>query len=140
MPRSPILSCLLAAGLFLAALALPAQAQGLDCRNPVTQADMNGCAHSEWQMQDAWLNSAYGDAMKLMKDWDADLPEDEQGAADKLREAQRAWITYRDAACAAEGYAMRGGSAEMLLVYGCMTRLTEARAADLQNLYDSYSN
>ncbi|TXH96313.1 MAG: DUF1311 domain-containing protein [Pseudorhodobacter sp.] len=70
--------------------------------------------------------------MAVMQAIDADLPEDERGAADLLRKGQKAWISFRDDACAAEGYVMHGGSAEPMLVYGCMARLTEARAEDLR--------
>ncbi|WP_395540266.1 lysozyme inhibitor LprI family protein [Neotabrizicola sp. sgz301269] len=123
-----------------AALLLPLPAQALDpvCDDVTTQAGMNDCAYDDWQTQDALLNDAYAEAMALLKNWDADLPANLQGGADKLREGQRAWITYRDAACAAEGYAMRGGSAEPLLVYGCMARLTESRTKDLQDMVAAY--
>lgn len=126
--------------LLAAALLLPMPALALDptCDDVTTQAGMNDCAYADWQTQDALLNDAYADAMALLKQWDADLPTELQGGAVKLREGQRAWITYRDAACAVEGYAMRGGSAEPLLVYGCMARLTESRAKDLQEMVDAY--
>jgi uncharacterized protein YecT (DUF1311 family) len=55
-----------------------------------------------------------------------------------LREAQRAWITFRDKACEAEGFAMRGGSAEPLLVYGCMRQLTEERTGHLTVMVQAY--
>ena len=124
--------------LFLVGLALPAAAQDLDCANAVTQMDMNQCAYLDWEKADTRLNDAYGLAMALLKDWDADLPEDDRGAARALKEAQRAWITFRDKACEAEGYAMKGGSAEPLLVYGCMFQLTDDRADQLMALVDAY--
>ena len=55
-----------------------------------------------------------------------------------MREAQRAWITFRDNACAAEGYAMKGGSAEPLVVYGCMRTLTLERTAHLTSMVEAY--
>lgn len=119
-------------------LAAPAAAQEVDCANAVTQADMNQCAYQDWDAADAELNLAYGRAMKLLKEWDAGLPADEQGGAEALREAQRAWITFRDKACEAEGYAMKGGSAEPLLVYGCMRELTEERTGHLQGMVEAY--
>ena len=62
---------------------------------------------------------------------DASLPDAEQGAATGLRDGQRAWITYRDAACATEGYLSHGGSIEPMVVAYCLARLTKARAADV---------
>ena len=124
----------------LACLTLPAAAQEVDCANAVTQQDMNQCAYGGWEAADADLNAAYKRAMDLLKGWDADLPEAEQGGAAALKEAQRAWISFRDKACEAEGYAMKGGSAEPLLVYGCMRQLTEDRTGQLTRFVDSYGN
>ena len=98
----------------------------------MAQSELTQCAYEEWQAQDAALNAHWTDAMAVMQAIDADLPEDERGAADLLRKGQKAWISFRDDACAAEGYVMHGGSAEPMLVYGCMARLTEARAEDLR--------
>ena len=115
-----------------------APAQEVDCTLAETQQDMNLCAAEDWQAADGLLNEAYGKAMKFMKAIDADLPAADQGAALNLRNSQRAWIEFRDAACAAEGYLMYGGSAAPLRIYGCMTRLTAARTAELQQLSQTY--
>ena len=124
--------------LVLACLTLPAAAQEVDCANAMAQADLNACAYQEWDAADADLNAVYRQAMALLQDWDANLPADEQGGAKALKEAQRAWITFRDKACEAEGYAMKGGSAEPLLVYGCMRVLTEERTAHLTGMVEAY--
>lgn len=126
--------------LVLACLAFPAAAQEVGCENAVTQTEMSQCAYSEWEAADAELNAAYKRAMTLLKGWDADLPDREKGGAEALKEAQRAWIIFRDKACEVEGYAMKGGSGEPLLVYGCMRQLTEDRSAQLNGLVDSYSD
>ncbi len=125
--------------LLLACLSLPAAAQEVDCASAVAQADLNQCAYQDWEAADAALNDAYQEAMTLLQDWDTNLPEEEQGGADALKEAQRAWITFRDKACEAEGYAMKGGSAEPLLVYGCMRLLTEERTAHLTSMVMAYN-
>ncbi|MEM9310349.1 MAG: lysozyme inhibitor LprI family protein, partial [Pseudomonadota bacterium] len=54
-----------------------------------------------------------------------------------LLEAQRAWITYRDAHCRVDGYTARGGSLEPLLVSTCKTALTKARTNQLKELAQS---
>lgn len=122
MFRSLILACLFAS---------PALAQELDCATAEAQQDLNQCAELDWQAADEALNDAYKRAMAEMKDMDANMPEDLQGAADALRDAQRAWITYRDANCLHAGFPMRGGSAEPLLVYGCMAEMTNDRTVEL---------
>lgn len=121
-------------------LAAPSVAQEIDCATAMAQQDLNHCAHADWQVADADLNQAYAAAMDLMRQWDEGLPAEEQGGAAALKEAQRAWITFRDKACAAEGYAMKGGSAEPLLVYGCMARVTEERASHLWAMVQAYGD
>ena len=109
----------------------PAQAQDANCTNPQTQLEMTQCAQQDWQATDADLNAAYKAAQVAMAEIDASLPDAEQGAATGLRDGQRAWITYRDAACATEGYLSHGGSIEPMVVAYCLARLTKARAADV---------
>ena len=126
--------------LVLACLTFPAAAQEVDCANAMAQMDLNQCAYEDWEAADAELNDVYKRAMMILQGWDEGLPEDEKGGAEALKEAQRAWITFRDKACQAEGYAMKGGSAEPLLVYGCMRQLTEERTDHLTGLVDAYAN
>ena len=124
--------------LALCLLAAPLAAQDVDCANATAQVELTYCAEQDWMTADADLNAAYKAAMALMKQIDADLPQDEQGAAANLQAAQRAWISFRDAACAAEGYLMHGGSAEPMVIYGCRAGLTKVRAADLWLLAQTY--
>ena len=129
MRRLALLSCL---------LATPLAAQEVNCANQQTQMELNICAERDWQAADKDLNAAYKAAMAVMKQIDADQEPEDRGAADNLPTAQRAWITFRDANCAAEGYLMHGGSAEPLLIYSCYANLTRVRAADLWTLSQSY--
>ena len=108
-----------------------AQSQSPDCNNAMTQQVMNACAARDFSTADSDLNAAYAQARGVMRRIDATLPANQRGAEVALRDAQRAWVTFRDNACAAEGFQMRGGSAEPLVVLGCKARLTQARAADL---------
>lgn len=119
-------------------LAPAAGAQEVDCENAMAQVDMTFCAGQEYEVADAALNAAYKQARAAMKAIDADLPEDERGAERSLQEAQRAWIVYRDAACAAEGYLMHGGSAEPMVVYGCLATLARVRTQDLLYLAEPF--
>jgi uncharacterized protein YecT (DUF1311 family) len=118
--------------------AAPSLAQDTDCKNALAQSELNACAYADWEAADADLNAAYQQAVVLLEGWDARLPVDERGGVKALRDAQRAWISFRDNACAAEGYAMKGGSAEPLVVYGCMRVLTLERAAHLWRMIEAY--
>lgn len=115
-----------------------AQAQEVNCAAPVTQLDMNLCADRAWKLADEDLNLAYGMARSLMRQTDAALPEGDRGAEMALRDAQRAWITFRDAACKAEGYVWFGGSIRPLVVSQCLERMTRARTEELRALAEPH--
>jgi uncharacterized protein YecT (DUF1311 family) len=117
-----------------------ARAQEAGCEDAITQREMNDCAAQDFTAADQELNEAYGAARAALRLIDRSLLPDDRGAEAALRDAQRAWITFRDNACAAEGFRMRGGSAEALLVYSCMTRLTNQRIDDLWSLAEDEEN
>ncbi|MEL7196892.1 MAG: lysozyme inhibitor LprI family protein [Pseudomonadota bacterium] len=104
------------------------------------QQEMNICAHRDYLLADKELNEQWKLTSATMKsrdgswkpDWD-----DRPGYFASLLEAQRAWITFRDAHCRVEGYVARGGSLEPLLVSTCKTALTKTRTAQLKELADS---
>lgn len=106
------------------------------------QQEMNICAHRDFLEADAALNVQWRLTRAVMRqrDAEADLPahDTRPGNFDTLLEAQRAWLTYRDAHCRADGYTARGGSLEPLLVSTCKTALTLARTAQLQELARTY--
>lgn len=124
--------------LALACLTLPAAGQDAICANPPDQMTMTQCAYQEWQAADAELNSVYQRAMAILRDQDARLDAAQRGGPEALRDAQRAWITFRDKACEAEGFAMRGGSAEPMVVAFCLTRITRERIAHLYDMAQTF--
>ncbi|QXT38813.1 lysozyme inhibitor LprI family protein [Gymnodinialimonas ceratoperidinii] len=101
-----------------------ASAQDWDCEalESLPQQGINQCLAEQHAFWDRILNNAY---QQVIAERDG---EDEE----RLRVAQRAWMTYRDATCDMEADAMRGGSGEAMLHWGCMARLTERRARDLE--------
>ncbi|WP_249126422.1 lysozyme inhibitor LprI family protein [Aeromonas popoffii] len=92
-----------------------------DCKEPMTQAAMNICAMQDYTKADAELNAAY---KKLV----AALDKEQLG---RLKTAQRAWITFRDAQCRYEAGVYEGGSIAPLVHSSCLTKLTEQRTKDL---------
>jgi uncharacterized protein YecT (DUF1311 family) len=113
--------------LALACAAAPAWAQD-PCEGAVTQLDLNDCTHAAWMAADEELNLAYGAALEAARQYDS-WPEGR--AEDTLRAAQRAWVAYRDAACEAEAALWDGGSAQPMILSGCLGRLTTQRTDDL---------
>jgi uncharacterized protein YecT (DUF1311 family) len=132
-----------AVAIVLAGLASGAGAQDAaagpapNCETAETQQDLNACAALDFQEADADLNDAYAAATAAMARIDQAQPAGQTGAVEALKAAERAWIAYRDLACAAEGWPNHGGTVEPLVVSGCKTRLTSARAEDLWSLADA---
>jgi uncharacterized protein YecT (DUF1311 family) len=73
-----------------------------------------------------------------MQQTDAALAEADRGAEIALRDAQRAWITFRDAACRAEGYVYFGGSMRLQVVALCLERMTRARTEELRSIAEPH--
>src|SRR5437762_1522829 len=92
-----------------------------------TQAVMNAQARAEFERADAELNTTYQSVL-------AKLPTVE--SKQKLREAQRAWVVSRDAEAAQAAKEADGGSMAPTLRYGRMTRLTQERINELNNMVD----
>lgn len=123
----------------LIALLLQASAEPqVDCTDPLTQTAMNICAHRDYQAADRELDAVYKQAVADMKRMDASttFEDGRTGYYETLRDAQRAWIAFRDAHCASEGYLARGGSMEPLLVSTCKAQLTRERTGQLRDLVD----
>ncbi len=89
------------------------------------------CEDKDLQRYDRQLNSAYKQLMHK-------LPPEERT---RLKKAEKAWIVYRDLECNFEGFEMRGGSGEALLVQGCLVVQTKNRLKELrQVLKDSFQD
>lgn len=107
------------------------------------QQEMNLCAAHDFRMADRALNEQWRITSKAMKERDRAraewTPTDERPSYfNTLLEAQRAWISFRDAHCRLEGYEARGGSLEPLLVSTCKTHLTKLRTEELRTLAEEH--
>jgi uncharacterized protein YecT (DUF1311 family) len=99
-------------------MAVPSLADDtIDCKNALTQFDMNQCAEKDYQAADKKLNEVYKKVVAV-----------QEGDAAKLKAAQRAWIGFRDAQCTFETADSEGGSIQPLEYSMCLTKLTAARA------------
>lgn len=113
-------------------LALPAAAQEIDCNNAMNQMEMNFCAAQQYGYADEDLNLAYQLAITQAREMDQYISAGEVPAEDMLRQAQRAWITFRDLACDLESTLARGGSMQPLIYYSCLERETRMRTESLR--------
>ncbi len=86
---------------------------------------MLDCIVDETMRQDKQLNAVY---KQLLGTVSAARQKD-------LREAQRAWIKFRDANCDFY-YDSEGGSSAQLIASDCRMTMTADRTAELRSLYD----
>ncbi|TAJ73157.1 MAG: DUF1311 domain-containing protein [Phenylobacterium sp.] len=86
-----------------------------------TQLEMNQQADARFKIADRELNAAY---RKLVAQASA-------GGRERLRQAQRAWIAFRDLDCAARA-GSRGGSFHPAAVSLCLEAVTDDRTRTLQ--------
>lgn len=112
--------------LIVSAAARTRQRPSNPCENGATnftQSESTQCARKQYLAADAALNKAYA---KLI----ATLDDAEERA--KLKDAEQAWIKYRDANCEYEAFFYRGGTMRPMIHAFCLARVTEARAAELK--------
>src|SRR5436190_24367526 len=124
------------------ALLLSAQDPQWNCANPQAQQEMNYCAGEDYRRADAELNTVYRTAIASAQAADREYDRieastggtrsNEPGEEASLREAQRAWVAFRDANCRLESFEARGGSMQPMLDAGCRATLTRARTAELR--------
>ncbi|WP_417259162.1 lysozyme inhibitor LprI family protein [Celeribacter sp.] len=112
-------------------VATSAQAQEIDCADPMTPDEMNHCSYLDYREADEELNFTYEWAMDTAKGLS-------DAAAQALQAAQRAWGPYRDAACEAEAVLYEGKPLQPLIRNSCMEHLTRQRTADMHGFYQEH--
>lgn len=108
-------------------LALPAAHAADDpCfQKAQTQADLNACAIGAFKRADADLNRLYKQIIARLQGDD--------GVRERLVDAQRKWLQFRDAECAFQTVRTVGGSIQPTQVNSCLADQTQARVIQLQN-------
>jgi len=92
------------------------------CADAQSQAEMNICWGNEYKAADARLNEAYRQfASKL---------DDEQKA--QLKNAQLAWLKYRDANCDFVADQYKGGTIRPMIAAICLADVTNNRTTELK--------
>lgn len=95
---------------------------------------MAGCLDAELGWWDAMLNVEYKRLIAEHKITDAEMADAGHPAvpmAAALRDMQRAWIGYRDAACAYEAAQWGGGTGAGPAALGCLLQVTAEQAISL---------
>ncbi|WP_339639455.1 lysozyme inhibitor LprI family protein [uncultured Sulfitobacter sp.] len=103
-----------------------------------TTYGMGGCLDAELSFWDGLLNENYRARMVQSKsaDEDAALYQPElPSQAEALRDMQRAWITFRDAACDYERSQWGGGTGGGPATLACLMQMTAEQALRLGAAY-----
>ncbi|RKU05319.1 hypothetical protein C7H84_04135 [Burkholderia sp. Nafp2/4-1b] len=95
-----------------------------NCADATDQATMTACADRAYKKSDAELNRTYQAVTARLHD--------AKPLADKLVNAQRAWLAYRDAECNFSSANAEGGSAYPMVVSTCLDDLTKTRNETLK--------
>ena len=95
------------------------------CTDAQTTAEMRDCTGKEYKQADAELNRVYKQLMSKLED---------EGHKTALKNAQQAWIRYRDTNCEYESYLNRGGTIYSVIHTGCLTRMTKERTTELREV------
>jgi len=102
----------------------------------MTQPAMTGCADAAFKRADARLNVQWAKTAAAYKRVDQNNKKagQETGAFDSLLRGQRAWLTYRQATCRAQGLINAGGTIRGMNELLCRASISDARTKELLEL------
>jgi uncharacterized protein YecT (DUF1311 family) len=92
------------------------------CADAQSQGEMNICWGKEYKAADARLNDAY-------KQFAAKLDDEEKA---QLKNAQLAWLKYRDVNCEFVADQYKGGSMRPMIAAICLADVTNTRTTELK--------
>lgn len=104
-----------------------------DCTSAKDQTAMTACADAAYKDADRSLNAQYAATRKAVLAYDLE-------GEKLLIAAQRAWVTFRDAHCAAASFAFKGGTMEPMVRLLCLAETTTARTAELKKMLTNYAH
>jgi len=93
------------------------------CAEAQSQAEMNMCWGKEYKAADAKLNKTYQDFMSKL----------EESEKVQLKNAQLAWLKYRDANCEFVADQYKGGTMRPMILAICLADVTNARVNELKS-------
>lgn len=96
------------------------------CAKAQSQAEMNICWGNEYKKADAALNQVYRKLAGML---------DEEPKA-QLKEAQLAWLNYRDKNCEFVADVYKGGSLRPTVLAMCLFDVTNNRTTELRNQFN----
>ncbi len=98
--------------------------KGFDpCAHAQTQAEMNQCAGREYKAADVALNQVYRQLVSMLNDEEKS----------QLKEAQTAWLKYRDTNCDFVADQYKGGSMRPMILGYCLADMTRNRTTEIRS-------
>jgi uncharacterized protein YecT (DUF1311 family) len=107
------------------------EAFAIDCDHAVTTLDINECAWGEQKKVETKLNQVYQRVLKGLDQPDTEM-EHFSHMKESLLQAQRAWITFREANCRAAYDRNASGTMRTVIYIGCMQTHAEQRIKELE--------
>ncbi|MGJ8603905.1 MAG: lysozyme inhibitor LprI family protein [Marivita sp.] len=102
--------------------------------NGSTTVGIADCIQAETAEWDAILNEEYKATQAMNAKADAAGSSPVMDRTEALRDAQRAWIAFRDADCAARYAIWQDGTIRTVVGANCMMTMTASRAIDLRDM------
>lgn len=96
------------------------------CAEAMTTAEMQECVNTHYKKVDGELDRVYQTIISRL----------DKTRRTKLREAQRAWILFRDKSAAFEASEVEGGTMYPLVYQSVLASMTEKRIDELKNILD----
>jgi uncharacterized protein YecT (DUF1311 family) len=93
------------------------------CADAQSQAEMNMCWGKEYKAADAKMNKTYQDFMSKL----------DESEKMQLKNAQLAWLKYRDANCDFVADQYKGGTMRPMIAAICLADVTNARVNELKS-------
>ncbi|PNK59670.1 lysozyme inhibitor LprI family protein [Psychrobacter sp. FDAARGOS_221] len=113
----------------LAGMLMSAQAEPVEfCDGEYITSDLVNCTGRNLEYEDSKLNISYKSLMGLLES----ASEKEQ-----LKQAQRAWISFRDKSCDFTTRELAGGSMHTMVYNSCLTDRTYQRRIELDQEVES---
>ena len=115
---------------------MPIKSEEFDCKNMLSQAEMTACAHIDYQKADKELNLVWPRVKEALKNWDQNLDHPLNISSQRLLDAQRAWILFRDAHCDVQALQWAGGTGQAMIGSMCRAELTRERTTQLKSILE----
>ena len=93
------------------------------CADAQSQAEMNMCWGKEYKAADAKMNKTYQEFMSKL----------DESEKMQLKNAQLAWLKYRDANCDFVADQYKGGTMRPMIAAICLADVTNARVNELKS-------